>query len=130
MAEFLGLPALVYAFATLPPGWRLALWRVEVEGLTVTSLARTFGLPPSSAVALLYRAREGLRIAYLDEVSHPSGDPVCDAVLAKMDAWARRLPEVNGQGVESHLSACPHCLFVWDALHEVVGWRRAGVTSR
>nr|BFE51542.1 hypothetical protein GCM10017745_49690 [Saccharothrix mutabilis subsp. capreolus] len=122
MAELLELPALACAFAALPPGWRLVLWRVEVEGLTVASLAETFGLPPSTAVALLYRAREGLRIAYLDEVENPSGGPECDDVLPKVDAWRRRrLSEADGLAVGSHLSTCPRCRFVWDALQEVAG---------
>jgi RNA polymerase sigma factor (sigma-70 family) len=53
------------AFATLPERWQRVLWHTEVDGRRPGDLAPLFGISPNSVCALAYRAREGLKLAYL-----------------------------------------------------------------
>ena len=53
------------AFAALPARWRQVLWHTEVEGRSAAEIGPLFGLEPNAVAALAYRAREGLRQAYL-----------------------------------------------------------------
>ena len=55
------------AFATLPERWQAVLWHLEVEGDSPADIAPLFGLSANAVSALGYRAREGLRQAYLQE---------------------------------------------------------------
>lgn len=53
------------AFASLPERWRTVLWHLEIEGRTPTQVASMLGMQPNGVSALAYRARKGLRKAYL-----------------------------------------------------------------
>jgi len=53
------------ALASLPERWRRVLWHTEVEGRSAAELAPLLGLAPNAVAALAYRAREGLRAAFL-----------------------------------------------------------------
>lgn len=53
------------ALAALPDRWRRVLWYAEVEGLNAAEIAPLLGISPGSVAALAYRAREGLRQAFL-----------------------------------------------------------------
>src|SRR6188472_1837250 len=64
------------AFASLPERWQLVLWHLEVEGQKPAEIAPLLGMSANSVSALAYRAREGLRQAYLN--MH-SADLVSDA---------------------------------------------------
>ncbi len=55
------------AFAALPDRWQRVLWYSEVEGRSSMEIAPLLGLAPNAVAALAYRAREGLRQAYLRE---------------------------------------------------------------
>lgn len=56
---------LVNALATLPSQWREALWCREIEGLDPQAIGERFQISAGAAAALTYRARRGLREAYL-----------------------------------------------------------------
>jgi RNA polymerase sigma factor (sigma-70 family) len=62
----------VKAFNELPERWRSVLWHSEIEGQSPAELAPLYGLRPNSVAALAYRARAGLRAAYLDEAGAES----------------------------------------------------------
>ncbi|KRB36963.1 RNA polymerase sigma factor [Microbacterium sp. Root180] len=53
------------ALQTLPPRWRTLLWYIEVEGMKPRDVAPLLGMSPNAVAALLYRARLGLRRAWL-----------------------------------------------------------------
>jgi RNA polymerase sigma factor (sigma-70 family) len=59
----------VRAFNALPERWQSVLWHTEIEGLTPAELAPLLCLRPNAVAALAYRARAGLRAAYLQ--THP-----------------------------------------------------------
>ena len=53
------------AFASLPERWQTVLWHTEVEGQKPAEVAPLLGMTANSVAALAYRAREGLRQAFL-----------------------------------------------------------------
>ena len=53
------------ALAALPARWRQVLWHIEVEGRSTAEIGQLLGIAPNAVAALAYRAREGLREAYL-----------------------------------------------------------------
>lgn len=57
--------AVTAALAVLPERWRRVLWHAEVEGRSAAEIGLLLGLAPNAVAALAYRAREGLRQAYL-----------------------------------------------------------------
>lgn len=61
------------ALSSLPESWRRVLWSLEVEGHTPREVAAVLGLAPNAVSALAYRARSGLRRAYLDSIARTDG---------------------------------------------------------
>jgi len=55
------------AFRRLTPRWQRVLWLAEVQGRSSAEIGAELGLSPNAAAALVGRAREGLRRAYLAE---------------------------------------------------------------
>jgi RNA polymerase sigma factor (sigma-70 family) len=114
------------AFATLPERWQAVLWHLEVEGDTPADIAPLFGLTANAVSALGYRAREGLRQAYLQE--HLAGDggaaPPRDRrhreTEEKLGAYTRGgLSRRDALKVEEHLRECAECRALASELREV-----------
>lgn len=98
------------AFLSLPERWRAVLWHTEVERCRPAEVAPLLGLSPNGAAALAYRAREGLRQAYLQIHlgSPPKHD--CRPVLGKMGAYVRDgLTRRDAKEVDEHVGACEEC---------------------
>lgn len=57
------------AFARLPERWQTVLWHTEIEGRSSAEVGELLGISPNAAAALIGRARDGLRRAYLLEAS-------------------------------------------------------------
>ncbi|MGW6499454.1 sigma-70 family RNA polymerase sigma factor [Nonomuraea angiospora] len=98
------------AFLSLPERWRAVLWHTEVERCRPAEVAPLLGLSPNGAAALAYRAREGLRQAYLQMHlgSPPKHD--CRPVLGKMGAYVRDgLTRRDAKEVDEHVGACEEC---------------------
>lgn len=98
------------AFARLPERWRRVLWHTEVERVTPTELAPLLGLTPNGVAALAYRAREGLRQAYLrEQVADGAGGP-CEWTVERLGGWARgALTPREREAAEAHLTGCGRC---------------------
>jgi RNA polymerase sigma factor (sigma-70 family) len=100
----------VRAFHRLPERWRTVLWHTEVERASPVEVAPLLGLTPNGVAALAYRAREGLRQAYLQE--HLACEVGRDhrATVDRLGAWARGGLSARHQArVEAHLAGCPDC---------------------
>ena len=69
------------AFASLPERWQAVLWHIEIEGARPADVAPLLGLTANSVAALAYRAREGLRQAYLQ--MHLSARSATSAVRSR-----------------------------------------------
>ncbi|SCD30857.1 sigma-70 family RNA polymerase sigma factor [Streptomyces sp. PpalLS-921] len=97
------------AFRSLPERWQAVLWHTEVEGEAPASIAPLLGLRPNSVSALAYRAREGLRTAYI-QAHITTADRPCREYAAKLGAYARgKLGRTQSTQVGEHLDTCADC---------------------
>ncbi len=98
------------AFARLPERWRLVLWYTEVEGRSPAQVAPLLGLTPNGVAALAYRAREGLRQAYLDEHLPATGQRGCRIAVEQLAGWVRHtLTPRRMRAISAHLDHCGPC---------------------
>jgi RNA polymerase sigma factor (sigma-70 family) len=104
------------AFATLPERWQTVLWHTEIEGQHPADIATLFGLSPNGVSALAYRAREGLRQAYLQmhladrAMTGASRLQRCRAASERLGAWTRGgLSRRETAQVDQHLDECERC---------------------
>ncbi|BCB83822.1 hypothetical protein Psuf_011350 [Phytohabitans suffuscus] len=99
------------AFATLPKRWQDVLWYTEIDQEPPARVAPLLGITPNAVAALAYRAREGLRQAYL-QVHTPSQDAGerCRTTLRQLGAWIRGgLSARTETSVGQHLEGCDRC---------------------
>ena len=54
------------ALRSLSPRWQTVLWHTEIEGRSSAVVGEILGISPNAAAALIGRARDGLRRAYLE----------------------------------------------------------------
>ncbi|MEU0809630.1 sigma-70 family RNA polymerase sigma factor [Streptomyces sp. NPDC005970] len=101
---------LVRGFRTLPARWRTVLWHTLVEDASPQRVAALMGLSSSGLTSLAFRAREGLREAYLRaHVQTESADnDRCRHFSAMIGASVRR-GAVRGRGLGRHLAECSFC---------------------
>lgn len=114
------------AFESLPERWQTVLWQTEIEGQTAAELAPLLGLTANGASALAYRAREGLKTAYLQ--AHLARNPAsrCRATVTRLGAWTRGgLNRREAAQVEAHLDECVDCRALAAELADVNGTLRA-----
>ncbi|WUH99624.1 sigma-70 family RNA polymerase sigma factor [Spirillospora sp. NBC_00431] len=99
------------AFRSLPARWQTALWHTEVEGAKPAEIAPLLGLTANAAAALTYRAREGLRQAYLQmHLDAVTADDACRPSLEKLGSYVRGgLAERDSRKVKRHLGSCKRC---------------------
>jgi RNA polymerase sigma factor (sigma-70 family) len=98
------------AFESLPDRWQRVLWHTEIEGRPPATLAPAFGATPNAVAALAYRAREGLRQAYLSVHLSSSIPDECQPYVPKLTAYVRGTLSPNeDRWVAAHLDACERC---------------------
>ena len=98
------------AFASLPERWRAVLWRTEIEGDSPAKIAEDFGMTPNGVAALAYRAREGLRQAYLDQHVPEARRRNCRVVSGQLARWVRDgVGDHKAHRITTHLDRCPDC---------------------
>lgn len=98
------------AYRSLPERWQAVLWYTEVEQLSPAEIGPVLGLSANGVAALAYRAREGLRQAYLQQhLSEPAGE-ACTIINSKLGSYVRGgLAKRETALVEAHLDECGHC---------------------
>jgi RNA polymerase sigma factor (sigma-70 family) len=110
------------AFAKLPERWQAVLWHTEIEGQSPAEVAPILGLTANGVSALAYRAREGLRQAYLQVHLAETTAERCRATVDKLGAWTRGgLSKRETAQVEAHLDECPRCRALAAELADVNG---------
>lgn len=98
------------AYRSLPERWQAVLWYTEVEELSPAEIAPVLGLTANGVAALAYRAREGLRQAYLQQHLAAPVDEACTIVNKKLGAYVRGgLAKRETAMVEMHLDDCGTC---------------------
>jgi RNA polymerase sigma factor (sigma-70 family) len=98
------------AYETLPPRWQEVLWRTEVEGHSPSTLAAQLGSTPNAVAALAYRAREGLRQAYLSMHAASSMRAGCKPYVPMLTALTRGTLTPGEQStVNAHIAGCDDC---------------------
>lgn len=99
------------AFRSLSAEWQSVLWYTEVEGLAPRELAPLLGLTANSAAALAYRAREGLRQAWIQaHIASVPADSECRWTIDHLGAHLRgKTPKRTRLRVEQHLAGCADC---------------------
>jgi hypothetical protein len=104
------------------------LWHTEVEEETPAEIAPLLGMRPNGVAALAYRAREGLRQAYLRAHLPDVESRECQATVAKLAGWVRRsVPVPLGRKISKHLAVCADCRARVDTLTRVNQELRASV---
>ena len=111
----------VRAFRSLPQRWQSVLWYTEVEGLDPHEVAPLLGLSANSVAALSYRAREGLRKAWLQaHVSDTSEADDCRWTIAHLGDYSRSELSVKAADrVAAHLAGCEHCSIIAEEVDDV-----------
>ncbi|WP_460715152.1 sigma-70 family RNA polymerase sigma factor [Nocardioides dilutus] len=108
------------AFASLPERWQLVLWHIEVEGHKPAEVAPLLGMSPNSVSALAYRAREGLRQAFVSMHAQDADDERCAWTRAQLGAFIRNdISKRDSAAVEAHLRDCRECAGIYLELVEV-----------
>jgi RNA polymerase sigma factor (sigma-70 family) len=116
------------AFARLPERWQAVLWHTEIEGQSPAEVAPILGLTANGVSALAYRAREGLRQAYLQVHLAETTDRHCRAAAERLGAWTRGgLAKREKAQVEAHLDDCARCRALAAELADVNGAMRGFV---
>lgn len=115
------------AFRSLPVRWQEILWYTEVEGLEAADIAPLLGIRPGAVSALSYRAREGLRRAWLQaHVSSTALPEECRWSAERMgEANRDALSPTNRERFDRHLEGCSRCTLTLGEVDEAS--RRLGL---
>ena len=104
------------------------LWHTEIEGQSPAEVAPILGLTANGVSALAYRAREGLRQAYLQVHLAETTDRHCRTAAERLGAWTRGgLAKREKAQVEAHLDDCDRCRALAAELADVNGAMRGFV---
>jgi RNA polymerase sigma factor (sigma-70 family) len=108
------------AFSSLPERWQLVLWHLEVEGQKPADIAPLLGMSANSVSALAYRAREGLRQAFLTMHLADCSTEDCRWVNQHLGGYVRKgLSRRDTAKVEEHLDHCRRCTAMYLELDDV-----------
>jgi RNA polymerase sigma factor (sigma-70 family) len=108
------------ALQALPSRWRTVLWLTEVEGLSPAEVSRRIGIKPNAVAALAYRARKGLREAYLQAHLRTEGSEECRSTVTRLGNYVRgELPDRERLSLQAHLDTCAKCRCRRDELTDV-----------
>lgn len=108
------------AFTTLPERWQTVLWHTEVEQLPLREVAVLMGLNCSAVASLAYRARAGLRTAYLQAQLVSDASAACRSTRGQLAAHLRGQLSGRAAGkVGAHLAECDRCRRHRDQLGEL-----------
>ena len=102
------------AYRSLPTRWQEVLWYTEIEQLKPAAVAPLLGMNATAVAQLAFRAREGLREAWIQAHlrSAPEGS-ACRWTIERLGAYARgNLGRRDTGKVDAHLAECARCAIV------------------
>lgn len=100
------------AILTLPSRWQEVLWCAEIEDLSMAEIGARLRIGEHAAATLAFRAREGLRHAWITAhlKTRAPQTKECRWALGKLARHARgRLGSRDEQRVRAHLEPCVDC---------------------
>lgn len=111
----------VRAFRSLPDRWQAVLWYTEVEGMDPHEVAPILGISANGVAALSYRAREGLRSAWLQaHISDDGATAECRWTIQRLGENARHsLTDREQTRIDAHLRGCAKCCIISEEVDEV-----------
>lgn len=102
--------AITDAYRALPEAWRLVLWHIEVDGADRHEVAELLGVTPEAVSSMLYRARRGLRTAYLQAHVGAAAKAACQWTVQHLGGYASGfLAAAKRRKVDEHLRGCLSC---------------------
>lgn len=109
------------AFRSLPERWQTVLWYTEVEGMDPHEVAPILAMTANGVAALSYRAREGLRRAWLQaHITDATAGGECRWTIARIGEHARHgLTARDTERLDFHLTTCAKCAIINDEVDEV-----------
>lgn len=109
------------AFRSLPERWQTVLWYTEVEGMDPHEVAPIMGISANSVAALSYRAREGLRKAWLQaHINDATASGECQWTMSRLGDHTRDgLSARDAARMTDHLETCAKCTIVAEEVEEV-----------
>ncbi|MFI8265438.1 RNA polymerase sigma factor [Streptomyces sp. NPDC085665] len=118
------------SFQALPERWKAVLWHTLVEDDCPHAVPQLLGITPSAVTSLAFRAREGLREAYLRAHLDTAADARCRHYGSLLGAVIRRRGSTpRGRGLTRHLAACRSCSRAYAELLDLNAALRAGAAS-
>ncbi len=99
------------AFQSLPASWQEILWLTEVLQLNTRSIATRLNITPNAVGALSFRAREGLRQAWLKEqLTSQNMAEDCAPNVERLPSFVlNKLSPRALAKTEAHLATCAPC---------------------
>ncbi|MCX4695749.1 RNA polymerase sigma factor [Streptomyces sp. NBC_01408] len=97
------------SFDALPERWRAVLWHTLVEEDPPQRVAALLGISPSAVTSLAFRAREGLREAYLRAHVDAAADGRCRQYSGMLGSAVRRGGAHRPRALARHLAGCGAC---------------------
>jgi RNA polymerase sigma factor (sigma-70 family) len=109
------------AFRSLPTRWQEVLWYCEVEQMTPQQVAPLLAMKPNAVAALAYRAREGLRQAWIQaHIAAVPEDSEHRWTIERIGSYTRgSLGKRDATKLENHLDSCARCTIVAAEAREV-----------
>jgi RNA polymerase sigma factor (sigma-70 family) len=102
------------AFRSLPSRWQEVLWYTEIEQMKPQAVAPLLGMKAGAVSQLAFRAREGLREAWIQahlRSAAPGSD--CQWTIEHLGAYSRgNLSTRDHNRLEAHLDECARCMIV------------------
>ncbi|WP_461474376.1 sigma-70 family RNA polymerase sigma factor [Microbacterium sp. HJ5] len=109
------------AFRSLPTRWQEVLWYSEIEGMKPAEIAPLLGMKPTAVAQLTFRAREGLREAWIQAHLRSVADGSdCAWSIERLGAYSRNnIGRRDRARLETHLAGCARCAIVASEAKEV-----------
>lgn len=109
------------AFRSLPTRWQEVLWYSEIEQLKPAEIAPLLGMKATAVAQLAFRAREGLREAWIQaHVRSVEAGSECQWTIERLGGYARgNLGRRDHAKLEAHLEECTRCAIVASEAKEV-----------
>lgn len=109
------------AFRSLPTRWQEVLWYTEIEQMKPSEIAPLLGMKATAVAQLAFRAREGLREAWIQaHLKSVADGSDCQWTIEHLGAHARaNLSRRDQRKVDEHLAECARCTIVAAEAKEV-----------